>query len=246
MRGLPRRPALDARQPHRTTPDLRELAEHYSRLIEDRQARPRRPRSRLPVLVHVAALVRGHRRPGARRRRSCRPASTMALRFNDKGRYLRSFLAADSLFVDIMMNVGVIFHAAQRDRRHRARADRRRPLPDVAAAPRTRRRQRLPRGHLRPGHRRVPASRRPSRDTRDRRLVGARAGLGAVRLRHRLPLHRRPPLPRHRAGVRRLLHRADRRRARVARTTGRSRTRPVPTRAPPPPSPPAGCGSSPG
>lgn len=38
----------------------------------------------------------------------------MALRFNEKGRFLRSFLAADSLFVDIMMNVGVVFHAAQR------------------------------------------------------------------------------------------------------------------------------------
>ena len=42
-----------------------------------------------------------------------RPGSTMALRFNEKGRYLRSFLAADSLFIDIMMNVGIIFYAAQ-------------------------------------------------------------------------------------------------------------------------------------
>jgi unsaturated chondroitin disaccharide hydrolase len=39
---------------------------------------------------------------------------TLALRFNERGRYLRSFLAADSLFIDIMMNVGVIFHAAAR------------------------------------------------------------------------------------------------------------------------------------
>jgi unsaturated chondroitin disaccharide hydrolase len=38
---------------------------------------------------------------------------TLALRFNEKGRYLRSFLAADSLFIDIMMNVGIIFYAAQ-------------------------------------------------------------------------------------------------------------------------------------
>jgi unsaturated chondroitin disaccharide hydrolase len=36
------------------------------------------------------------------------------MRFNERGRYLRSFLAPDSLFVDIMMNVGVIFHAASR------------------------------------------------------------------------------------------------------------------------------------
>lgn len=39
---------------------------------------------------------------------------TLALRFNEKGRYLRSFLAADSLFIDIMMNVGIIFYAASR------------------------------------------------------------------------------------------------------------------------------------
>jgi unsaturated chondroitin disaccharide hydrolase len=39
---------------------------------------------------------------------------TLALRFNEPGRYLRSFLAADSLFIDIMMNVGIIFYAAGR------------------------------------------------------------------------------------------------------------------------------------
>jgi unsaturated chondroitin disaccharide hydrolase len=38
---------------------------------------------------------------------------TLALRYNPKGRYLRSFLAADSLFIDIMMNVGIIFYAAK-------------------------------------------------------------------------------------------------------------------------------------
>lgn len=38
---------------------------------------------------------------------------TMSLRFNEKGKYLRSFLAPESLFIDIMMNVGIIFYAAQ-------------------------------------------------------------------------------------------------------------------------------------
>jgi unsaturated chondroitin disaccharide hydrolase len=38
---------------------------------------------------------------------------TLALRFNEQGRFLRSFLAPDSLFIDIMMNVGIILHAAQ-------------------------------------------------------------------------------------------------------------------------------------
>ncbi len=38
---------------------------------------------------------------------------TLALRFNEKGRYLCSFVAPDSLFIDIMMNVGIVFYAAQ-------------------------------------------------------------------------------------------------------------------------------------
>jgi unsaturated chondroitin disaccharide hydrolase len=36
---------------------------------------------------------------------------TMAMRFMEKGQYLRSFVEPASLFIDIMMNVGVIFHA---------------------------------------------------------------------------------------------------------------------------------------
>ncbi len=39
---------------------------------------------------------------------------TMALRFREKGGYLRSFVAEESLFIDIMMNVGIIFYAAER------------------------------------------------------------------------------------------------------------------------------------
>jgi unsaturated chondroitin disaccharide hydrolase len=38
---------------------------------------------------------------------------TLALRYQPAGRYLCSFLSADSLFIDIMMNVGIIFYAAQ-------------------------------------------------------------------------------------------------------------------------------------
>ena len=38
---------------------------------------------------------------------------TQAMRFDEKGRYLRSFLAADSTVIDIMMNVNVIFYAAR-------------------------------------------------------------------------------------------------------------------------------------
>ena len=38
---------------------------------------------------------------------------TLSLRFKEKGQYLRSFVADESLFIDIMMNIGIIFYAAQ-------------------------------------------------------------------------------------------------------------------------------------
>lgn len=46
---------------------------------------------------------------------------TMALRFREKGQYLRSFVSEDSIFIDIMMNVGIVFYAAREtgDRRLR-------------------------------------------------------------------------------------------------------------------------------
>jgi unsaturated chondroitin disaccharide hydrolase len=38
---------------------------------------------------------------------------TLALRFQERGQYLRSFVGPESLFIDIMMNVPIIFYAAQ-------------------------------------------------------------------------------------------------------------------------------------
>jgi unsaturated chondroitin disaccharide hydrolase len=38
---------------------------------------------------------------------------TLSLRFREKGQYLRSFVAENSLFIDIMMNVGIIYYAAR-------------------------------------------------------------------------------------------------------------------------------------
>jgi unsaturated chondroitin disaccharide hydrolase len=38
---------------------------------------------------------------------------TMGLRFKEKGEYLSSFIGPESIFIDIMMNVGIIFYAAQ-------------------------------------------------------------------------------------------------------------------------------------
>ncbi len=44
-----------------------------------------------------------------------RAGRTLALRFMEKGQYLRSFVSPDSLFIDIMMNVPIIFYAAHED-----------------------------------------------------------------------------------------------------------------------------------
>src|SRR5215472_7718715 len=46
---------------------------------------------------------------------------TLALRFKENGQYLRSFVGENSIFIDIMMNVGIIFYAAREtgDRRLR-------------------------------------------------------------------------------------------------------------------------------
>ena len=38
---------------------------------------------------------------------------TLAHRYNETGQYLRSFVAEDSIFIDIMMNVGIIFYTAR-------------------------------------------------------------------------------------------------------------------------------------
>jgi unsaturated chondroitin disaccharide hydrolase len=40
---------------------------------------------------------------------------TLAMRFQEHGRYLCSFLGPESLFIDIMMNIGLVFYAAQQE-----------------------------------------------------------------------------------------------------------------------------------
>jgi unsaturated chondroitin disaccharide hydrolase len=42
-----------------------------------------------------------------------RAGQVLALRFKPNGQYLRSFISDESLFIDIMMNVGVTFYAAR-------------------------------------------------------------------------------------------------------------------------------------
>lgn len=97
---------------HNKDPYWREKAEHYSRLIEHRKSDrdvhdlgflfwPTWKRwydlTSDPAINNIL-IEAGH---------------TLAFRFMDKGRYLCSFVANNSLFIDIMMNVGLIFYAAQ-------------------------------------------------------------------------------------------------------------------------------------
>ena len=85
----------------------RERAEHYSRLVQERQ---------FDDQVHDLGFVlcptfkKWWDLTGNTEYRDVvvQGGRTMATRFNRQGKYLRSFLAPDSNFIDIMMNVGII------------------------------------------------------------------------------------------------------------------------------------------
>jgi unsaturated chondroitin disaccharide hydrolase len=93
---------------HNQDPWWREKAEHYSRLIEYRKS---------DRTVHDLGFLfwptykRWYDLCGDPSLKSVlvEAGRTMSLRFRDQGLYLRSFLAEDSLFIDIMMNVGGLF-----------------------------------------------------------------------------------------------------------------------------------------
>jgi unsaturated chondroitin disaccharide hydrolase len=87
--------------------EWRPRAEHYSKLVEERQYDDQ---------VHDLGFVlcptwkkwwelTGD---GTQRQVVIQGGKTMATRFNTKGKFLRSFLAPDSIFIDIAMNVGII------------------------------------------------------------------------------------------------------------------------------------------
>lgn len=97
---------------HNGDPWWRERAEHYSRLIEHRKT---------DRIIHDLGFLfwptwkRWYDLSGdpAINNVVVEAGSTLALRFKEKGQYLRSFVADESLFIDIMMNVGIIFYAAR-------------------------------------------------------------------------------------------------------------------------------------
>ena len=90
----------------------REKAEHYSRLVEHRKTDRN---------VHDLGFLfwstwrRWYELTGDEdvHKVVIEAGQTLALRFKENGQYLRSFVADESLFIDIMMNVGIIYYAAQ-------------------------------------------------------------------------------------------------------------------------------------
>jgi unsaturated chondroitin disaccharide hydrolase len=96
---------------HGVGDDWMHLAEHYTKLVEERQ-HDRGVHDLGFVLAPTWkkwAELSGDTTP---KKVAIQGGQTLAMRFNDKGRFLRSFLAEDSLFIDIMMNVGLIIWAA--------------------------------------------------------------------------------------------------------------------------------------
>ncbi len=99
---------------HAYTGDMywREQAEHYSRLIE-----PRKDDHNVHDLGFLfwSTWKRWYdfTADPAVKEVVVHAGQTLSLRFKERGQYLRSFVADESLFIDIMMNVGIIFYAAQ-------------------------------------------------------------------------------------------------------------------------------------
>ncbi|MDR3620039.1 MAG: glycoside hydrolase family 88 protein [Paludisphaera borealis] len=90
----------------------RAQAEHYSKLLEHRQF----DRDVHDLgFIFLNTYLPWYRLTGDERLRQVliQAGRTLALRFNPKGRYLRSFVAPESLFIDIMMNVPIIYYAAR-------------------------------------------------------------------------------------------------------------------------------------
>ena len=90
----------------------RSMAEHYSGLLEHRQ----HDREVHDLgFIFLNTYLPWYRLTGDERLHQVliTAGRTLALRFNPRGQYLRSFVAPESLFIDIMMNVPLIFYAAR-------------------------------------------------------------------------------------------------------------------------------------
>lgn len=89
----------------------RERAEHYSKLLEHRQ----HDRNVHDLgFIFLSTYLPWYQLTGDKQLHDVmiQAGRTLAMRFRDKGQYLCSFIGPQSLFIDIMMNVPIIFYAA--------------------------------------------------------------------------------------------------------------------------------------
>ena len=91
----------------------RDKAEHYSLLLEHRKSDRKVHDLGFTFTSSYGRWYHLTHRPDLREV-LIEAGETLALRFQQKGKYLCSFVAPESLFVDIMMNVGIIFWAAEK------------------------------------------------------------------------------------------------------------------------------------
>jgi unsaturated chondroitin disaccharide hydrolase len=99
---------------HRRTGDKiwLERAEHYSKLLEHRQ----HDRNVHDLgFIFLSTYLPWYQLTGDKHVHDVliQAGRTLAMRFQEKGQYLRSFVSDESLFIDIMMNVPIIFYAAR-------------------------------------------------------------------------------------------------------------------------------------
>ncbi|MGC4002379.1 MAG: hypothetical protein QM811_04225 [Pirellulales bacterium] len=90
----------------------RARAEHYSKLLEHRQ----HDRDVHDLgFIFLSTYMPWYLQDGRAEQHDVliQAGRTLAMRFMERGQYLRSFVAPESLFIDIMMNVPIIFYAAR-------------------------------------------------------------------------------------------------------------------------------------
>jgi unsaturated chondroitin disaccharide hydrolase len=87
-------------------------AEHYSKLLEHRQ-HDRRVHDLGFIFLNTYLPWYEHTKDERLHRVVIQAGRTLALRFQENGQYLCSFIGPESLFIDIMMNVPLIFYAAR-------------------------------------------------------------------------------------------------------------------------------------
>jgi unsaturated chondroitin disaccharide hydrolase len=98
---------------HRRTGDAawQQRAQHYSRLLEHRQ----HDRNVHDLgFIFLSTYLPWYELTGEKQLHDVliQAGRTLAMRFQQRGQYLCSFVALESLFIDIMMNVPIVFYAA--------------------------------------------------------------------------------------------------------------------------------------